>query len=507
MSSVYDGLVAYRRAGGSGGTTIVPDLAVAIPVPTDDGRTYTFTLREGIRYSNGQVLSPQDVVATFERILVGGYGRVLMAGSELVGGDSCTPEDPTTCDLSEGVVADQAASTVTFHFERPAPDFLKILATTYFVILPRGTPLDLAGQPVPGTGPYMVTDVGGDVSMVLERNPMFREWSVDAQPAGFADRIEVAAGVDPHEQVAMVERGEADFALSGVPRDLVEELERRASDRLVRSPSYAVASVTLNTASHPFDRLEARQAVAYAVDRAELARIIAETSGLPFLPLENPVTCQLLPPNIPGYSPYCPFTGPGADQEGSWVGPDLSRAQQLVQRSGTAGADVVVTTLPFLGEAGRRITTTLRDLGYRAELRIEVSEPEVLPALPPDVHVTLPPFWFQEYPSAAQFLAPLLSCPAPDGGPSVQGAGEFVFNQSNFCDPAIDRRMQRALDLQVTDPHASARAWEELDHDLVDIAPMVPFSTGIRVWLVSERASNVEVSPQLDVLISQIWVR
>jgi ABC-type oligopeptide transport system substrate-binding subunit len=84
---------------------------------------------------------------------------------------------------------------------------------------------------------------------------------------------------------------------------------------------------------------------------------------------------------------------------------------------------------------------------------------------------------------------------------------EFIFNQSNFCDPAMDRRMQRALDLQLTNPHASARASAELDHDLVDQAPMVPYATGIRVWFVSERASNVEVSPQLGVLVSQIWVR
>jgi hypothetical protein len=67
--------------------------------------------------------------------------------------------------------------------------------------------------------------------------------------------------------------------------------------------------------------------------------------------------------------------------------------------------------------------------------------------------------------------------------------------------------MQEALDLQVTDPHASARAFQELDHDLVDLAPIVPYATGIRIWLGSERVSNVEVSPQLDVLVSQVWVR
>ncbi|MGH2674523.1 MAG: ABC transporter substrate-binding protein [Actinomycetota bacterium] len=504
LSSVYDGLVTYRRAGGSGGTTIVPDLAVSLPVPTDDGQTYTFTLRDGIRYSNGQVLSPRDVVATFERILVGrdSYGRALMEGSELLGGDSCTPKDPGACDLSEGVVADPAAGTVTFHFVRPAPDFLRILATTHFAILPSGTPIDLEGQPVPGTGPYLVAEAGEDGSMVLERNPVFREWSADAQPEGFADRIEVVAGVDPHEQVAMVERGEADFGLDGVPADLFEELDRRASDRMIRSPFYAVGYVTMNTASHPFDRLDARRAVAYALDRAELARIFGETTGSA---VENPVTCQMIPPNIPGYAPYCPFTSPGAEA-GSWAGPDLSRARQLVQRSGTAGAEVVVAMTPFLEGTGREITTTLRDLGYRVEFRTEETDQFVFPELPPGVDVSFLG-WVQDYPSAAQFLAPLLSCPAHDGGPAVQGAGEIRLNLSNFCDPDIDRRMQRALDLQLADPHASARAWEALDHDLVDLAPMVPYSTGIRVWFVSERASNVEVSPQLDVLISQIWVR
>jgi peptide/nickel transport system substrate-binding protein len=332
---------------------------------------------------------------------------------------------------------------------------------------------------------------------------LFREWSVDAQPAGFADRIEVIAGVDQHEQVAMVERGEADFGLDGVPPDLVEELDRRASDQLVRSPFYAVGAVTLNTAAHPFDRLDARRAVAYAIDRGELARSFAESVGFP---LENPVTCQILPPNIPGYVPYCPFSASGAEVEGSWAGPDLSRARQLLQRSGTAGEEIVVGVSPFLEATGKQNVTTLRDLGYRAELRILATDDFVLGVLPPDVDVSFLG-WVQDYPSATQFLAPLLACPAPDGGPAVQGAGEILFNASNFCDPAIDRRMQRALDLQLTDPHASARAFEELDHDLVDLAPLVPFGTGIQIWLVSERASNVEVSPQLGVLVSQVWVR
>jgi YVTN family beta-propeller protein len=135
LASTYDGLVTYRRAGGAAGLTVVPDLAVSLPVPTDGGLTYTFTLRDGIRFSNGHVLEPQDVVATFERVLVGKkYGRYYV--QELVGASTCTPGDPEACDLSKGVVPDSQAGTVTFHFVRPAPSFLKILAMPVYAIVP-----------------------------------------------------------------------------------------------------------------------------------------------------------------------------------------------------------------------------------------------------------------------------------------------------------------------------------------------------------------------------------
>ena len=53
LATVYDGLVAFRKAGGAQGETLVPDLAVTLPRPADGGTTYTFTLRRGIRYSTG----------------------------------------------------------------------------------------------------------------------------------------------------------------------------------------------------------------------------------------------------------------------------------------------------------------------------------------------------------------------------------------------------------------------------------------------------------------------
>ncbi len=347
LASTYDGLVTYRRAGGAAGLTVVPDLAVSLPVPTDGGLTYTFTLRDGIRFSNGHTLGPQDVVATFERVLVGNkYGRGYM--SELVGWSTCSPEDPAACDLSRGVVPDEEAGTVTFHLVRPAPSFLKILATSVFAIVPAGTPIHLKGEPIPATGPYLIDDAGQDGSVVLERNPTFREWSADAQPDGFADRIEVVTGIDPSEQVRMVEQEEADFAFGGVPFDLVEELDRRASDQLVRSPWPSIMALGLNTAKPPFDNVNARRAVAFALERSELVRALTETSAIKGgdVTAEEPaVNCQILPPSTPGYAPYCPYS----DRARRWTGHGQGRiltgppAGPALWDSGCEGDDRHVT--------------------------------------------------------------------------------------------------------------------------------------------------------------------
>ena len=67
---VYDGLVAFRPLSGSAGNILVPDLATRIPVPTDSGRTYTFTLHKGIRYSNGSYVKASDFERSMERALV-----------------------------------------------------------------------------------------------------------------------------------------------------------------------------------------------------------------------------------------------------------------------------------------------------------------------------------------------------------------------------------------------------------------------------------------------------
>ena len=145
-----DGLVAFRHVGGAAGSTFAPDLATTIPVPTDEGLTYTFQLRSGVEYSNGRSVRPGDVRRGIERLFrLGSFDASLF--SDLVGGEACL-KHPRGCDLSAGIVANDATGTVTFHLTRKDPEFLVNLASPDAMVIPEGTPdKDVGTTPVSAT--------------------------------------------------------------------------------------------------------------------------------------------------------------------------------------------------------------------------------------------------------------------------------------------------------------------------------------------------------------------
>ena len=210
MILTNDGLTGFRRVGGSDGARLVPDLATSLPTPTDGGRTYTFQLRPGIRYSTGALVRPADFRRAIERALLVNPGYYGPYFGGIVGAAACL-KTPKRCDLSQGIVADPVANTVTFHLTAPDPDFLYKLALPAAFAVPAGTPVK-ARLPLPATGPYMIAGYDPKHRLRLVRNPRFREWSAAAQPSGYPDEIVLTFGFSPEAQVRLVERGEADLA-------------------------------------------------------------------------------------------------------------------------------------------------------------------------------------------------------------------------------------------------------------------------------------------------------
>jgi YVTN family beta-propeller protein len=487
LTTTNDGLLAFRRTGGIDGAALVPDLASSIPRPTDGSRTYTFQLRSGVRYSTGKPVRVEDFRYAIERgFAVGGPATNFFTG--LVGADECLAR-PEACDLSRGIVTGDG--TLTFHLERPDPEFLQKLALPAAFPVPPGTPgRDVGSNPVPATGPYMISQYAGRERIELVRNPFFEEWSAAAQPDGFVDRIELRFGVPPGEQVETVLNGGADRTFDQPPPDMLPELQARFPDRLQGIPQLATIYMVLNTHRPPFDDIRVRRALNFAVDRREVVELYGGDR------LARP-TCQLLPPGLPGYEPYCPYTlPPGSGADGA---PDLDRARDLVAASGTAGSRVTVwTSSPFPGgvSVGRYFRSLLEDLGYRAEVReirsIDAYFDDLLER-PPDEQIALAG-WVADYPAPSNFIVTLLSC---DG----------LINYGRFCDRGLESAIVRASRAQTIAPNESDALWAQLDRDFVDRAPLVPLVNTALVDFVSDRLGNYQRHPVYGLLFSRVWVR
>ncbi len=312
-----DGLVTLNHVARQQGTRLVPDLALALPAPTDGGRTYTFRLRPGIRYSTGALVRPSDVTHSFERLFqLGGAGAPYY---QAISGAAACRKAPAGCDLSRGIVADDRAGTVTFHLTQPDPDFLPKLTLAFADVLPATVPGRQARAPLPATGPYMISGYIPGRELLMVRNPRFREWSAAAQPAGYPDRILIRLGLSGTRAAAAVADGRSDFlpSIGQFPSGAAYFKNYRSQLRI--NPQLITAFLFLNVNAPPFTDLRVRQAVNLALDRG---LVVAGWGG----PLAARPACQTLPPGLPGYRRYCPWTrDPAAD--GRWHAPNLPRAR------------------------------------------------------------------------------------------------------------------------------------------------------------------------------------
>jgi ABC-type transport system substrate-binding protein/DNA-binding SARP family transcriptional activator len=499
LSLTNDGLVTYRRVGGLGGNQLVPDLATALPKATNGGLTYTFHLHRGIRYSNGQPVRPQDFRRGLERVFgLRAYGWFYQG---ILGGRACERR-PQACDLSRGIVADDTADTVTFHLTAADGNFLYKLAFPAADAVPKGAPPDsnVGRKPLPATGPYMTRSFSPGRSWILTRNPRFHLWSADAQPDGYPDRI-VMTQYGEHQlaaQVAGIEHGSADVLFWPGLRYL-ERLATRFASQLHSDPLGITSALAMNTRVPPFDRLAVRRALNYAIDRN---RIVQYLGG----PLLARPTCQFLAPTQPGYRPYCPYTtDPGAG--GSWTAPDYARAAKLVQASGTRGRKVTLLIEPPdpntpTVKVGRYVVSVLDQLGYRASLKV------VPPGAPyfmmgnPRSHLQIGWItWNVFFSASPSDFVNDLSCDAFSPRSSTNA------NVAEFCSPRIDAQVRRASKLLAQNPAAAADAWNRVDRELADEAPLVALFNARGLVLLSARVGNYEYHPFWNVLFDQLWVR
>ena len=488
----HDGLVGFKRAGGSAGTQIVPDLATSVPKPTDNGKTYAFTLRSGIKFSNGQTLTGKDVKATFERLFkIGNSPNAGTWYNAIQGGDACV-KTPKSCNLSQGIVVN--GNKVTFHLAHPDPEFLQQLSVPFAFILPASTPTKNVNIPPPGTGPYKWVQYSPNKQMRVVRNTYFKEWSAAAQPDGVTDSIVQKFGLTTEAEVTAVENNSADWMFDQPPADRLNEMATKYAARIHINPLTATYYFALNTKIPPFNNLKARQGVNFATDRNALVKIY----GGPKLAV---ATCQVLPPNFPGYQPYCPYTkNPGT----KWTAPDFAKGQQLINQSGTKGQPVKVNTdtTDTNKALGLYFVGLLNKLGYKASLQALSSDIQY-PYIQNSKNKVQFAFsdWYQDYPAASDFLNILLGCN------SIHPNSNSSPNIAEFCVQHIQSQMDTAATTSVTNASQGNNLWAKVDKAVTDQAPWVSMFNPKYIDFLSSRVKGYQFSPQWYFLLGQASVK
>jgi YVTN family beta-propeller protein len=482
----YDTLVTFERASGPEGLQLIPDLALAVPSPTDSGRTYVFRLRPGIHYSDGRPLRASDFRRGLERLFrVGSPG----AGqyTAILGSAACA-RNPRSCELSRGIAVDDPSRTVAFRLAEPDPYLLAKLAASFAVPVPPGTPpKDVGFRPIPGTGPYRIVRATARETR-FSRNPRFREWSYAAQPDGYPDVIVWRYGLSAAAQVRAVADGRADWMFEQIPPKLRSEIELHHPAQLRVNPVLGTEFLQIDTQMPPFDDIRVRRALNYAIDRGRVARLYGGAS------LARP-TCQIVPPGLPGYRRYCRYTlGPRRD--GRWRRADAARASQLVAASGTSGARVSVWVRndeAFHASVMRYVAEVLRRLGYRPHVRVvpRVAYNEALYT----GRVPLKPVtWYGGDLGASDFLRTWFAC---DGAET----------RGRFCDPELDRLIRRASTLEAANPRRAATLWADVDRGVADAGAAIPLVTPRAVEFVSARVRNYQNHPIYGLIVDQVWLR
>ncbi len=352
----YTGLVTYAHAEGEAGTKLIPGLAQTLPTVTNGGKTYTFTLRKGLVYSNGTPVKASDFTHAIERAIKLGWSNKSFLTENIVGGEAFDAGKAATI---SGIHTDDATGAITIQLVAPYGPFLNVLAFPAAGLVPSATPMkSLSNEPPPGVGPYEIENVVPNRSYEMVRNP---NWSKDAIPGIPAGHMNVDVKIVSNNQT------EAEQVLDNsadvfdyndtIPPTLLSQVESQAKARFAKEPTVSGEYFFLNVKEAPFDNPLAREAVNYALNRQALERL---DSGM-----LDPA-CFFLPAGMPGHPlGSCPYGEPSAQ-------PNLAKAKELVRQAGLQGTPVTVwggSRAPHK-EFVDYYTSMLNEIGFKATEKI-----------------------------------------------------------------------------------------------------------------------------------------
>jgi peptide/nickel transport system substrate-binding protein len=467
MSTVYTGLVAYKRAEGQEGSTLIPGLAQDLPKVSSDGTTYEMTLRKGLKYSDGTPVKASDFERTIQRVLnLESGGSAFYLGIQ--GADEYVKNGKAEADIP-GIETDDATGKVTVTLNGPDGTFSNVLAMPFAALVPGNTPFkNLTEDPPPGVGQYKITESVPNRQFVMEKNKLFPDLGPDNPPAKI-DKITTLIVKSAQRQAQDVISGKLDYMQDPPPADIKPEIKAKYSDRYEEITTASTYYMFMNTRVAPFDDPKVREAVNYGIDKPGLARLFAG---------EVTPGCSFLPPGMPGYNEEldvadCPFGDPNKP-------PDLEKARSLIKEAGVDGMDVTVygNNDDPTDKVTEAYADMLNKMGFNAKPKI-LDGGVYFQTIGNQKTKAQTGFanWFQDFPHPKNFMFLV-------DGKSIQPTNNQNFG--NTDDPEITKGIAELnKEPEMTDEVANK--WKDLNTKLVERAWIAPYGHRKLATFVSER--------------------
>jgi oligopeptide transport system substrate-binding protein len=468
IKSLFDGLMDYEP----GTTTLRPELAESYEI-SEDGQTFTFKLRSGVKFHNGREMTADDVKYSLERVVNpqtqspgAGFFASIKGFDELSGGSAT--------DLSGVTVVDP--TTVKIELSRPDATFLHVMALNFAHVVPKEEVekhgADFGKNPV-GTGAYKMTDWTLGQRVVFEKNADY--WNAGLP---YLDKITFEVGQEPIVALLRLQNGEVDVPGDGIPPAKFQEVmaDEAQKSRVVEGGQLHTGYITMNTNVAPFDNVKVRQAMNMAINKDRIVQLINNRA----VPANQP-----LPPSMPGY--VKDYKGYAYDVEG---------ARKLLAEAGFAdGFETELYAMntdpnPRIAQA---IQQDLAAIGVKASIQ-SLAQANVIAAGGEKEGAPMiwsgGMGWIADFPDPSNFYGPILGC-----GGAVPGG----WNWSWYCNEDLDKKAAEAD--SITDPARAEeryKMWGEIYTAIMEDAPWVPVFNEQRFTMRSPRmagADNLYVDP------------
>ena len=440
----------------TGTPEVVPDLATSDGTPSDGGRVWTYHLKHGIYFSNGQPITSYDVKYGIERTYATALSGGLNYQKPLIAGTAGYPGPFSGKQLSSIKTPD--STTIVFDLNKPYGDWPWVVSTTSMAPVPMGkAPAATFGHHPITSGPYAVQSYTPGVSAVLVRN---KYWKASSDPyrSGGPAKIIFKLNQDPTvEAQTLISDGPSAqdaFGADFVPPAQLAQIENNpsAKSRLLTSPPGALEYIAVNMQSPKLKNAKVRQALEYAINRQS---VIVASGG----PVAADPATTLITPGIQGRVDY--------DMYPAGASGDPAKAKSLLAQAGASHLTLTLATTndPISTAISQAVQQAYQAAGIIVQIKSlsATAWAALVTGNSPNGYDLSLSSWQPDFPSAMDNIEPLYASPM---------IGNGNYNISRLSDPHVDALINQAEG--IVNPATADRVWVQADKAIMADAAVVP---------------------------------